>query len=250
MVSKADIALVRSLADKRSRREHGLFVVEGVKMVEEALRSGFAVRRVFGCGEFSGVPGCEMVSEKELGRMSALKTPQGVLALVEIPQRTDPAVVRGGLLLALDGIQDPGNMGTIIRCADWFGIERIVCSPDSADCFNPKVVQASMGAIFRVAVDYGDLPGLLATQAAGGTPVFGTFLEGEDIYTADLGTDPAGIVTIGNEGSGISEAVARTVTRRLFIPPYPAGGSGAESLNAAVAAAIVCSEMRRRSRLR
>ena len=241
MVTKAEISLVRSLADKRSRLENGLFVIEGRKMVEEALASGFSVRKVYGTDEFASLAGCETVSRKVIERMSSLRTPQGILALVEIPSYDLPRSAEKQLILALDGVQDPGNMGTIIRIADWFGIVDVVCSPGSADCFNPKVVQATMGAILRVRVHYTALPQWLASVSA---PVYGTFLEGEDIYRAQLTAQ--GVIVLGNEGGGISAQAAQAVTRKLYIPPYPAGEGSGESLNVATAAAIVCSEFRRR----
>ena len=145
-------------------------------------------------------------------------------------------------------MQNPGNVGTIIRLADWFGIRDILCSEGTADCFNPKVVQATMGAILRVRVHYTPLAPLLAEAAAGGIPVYGTFLEGENIYTEEL--SPTGIVVMGNEGRGVTEAVARSVTRKLFIPPWPAGRRGSESLNVAMATGIVCAEFRRQTALR
>lgn len=180
-------------------------------------------------------------------RLSHLKTPGSSLALVRMPHRdlrsADPA---GGLVLALDDVQNPGNMGTIIRLADWFGIGDIVCSEATADCFNPKVVQATMGAILRVRVHYTDLGRYLAAHAAAGIPVYGTFLDGEDLYRADL--TPAGIVVMGNEGRGVRPATAAGITRRLYIPPFPADRAGSESLNVAMAAGVVCAEFRRRMR--
>ena len=164
-------------------------------------------------------------------RLSLLKTPSNSLALVEIPR--------------CDDVQNPGNLGTIIRLADWFGITDIVCSEASADCFNPKVVQATMGAILRVRVHYTDLAALLSKAAALGLPVCGTFLEGANIYETEL--KPAGIVVMGNEGRGITDAVARTVTQKLFIPPWPADRRGSESLNVAIATGIVCGEFRRQA---
>lgn len=235
--------LVRSLADKRGRDEQGLFVAEGVKLVGELLSSTLRVRRVFA---LDGVlpPGCaEVVAPKEMERLSLLKTPSQALALVEIPRyQLDPAVSGRELVLALDQVQNPGNLGTIIRLADWFGIRHVVCSPDTADCFNPKVVQATMGAITRVEVHY---TGLTAFLAASEAPVYGTFLEGENLYDAPLSA--AGVVVMGNEGRGISPDVARRITRRLFIPPYPVDRQGSESLNVAIATAVVCGEFRRRA---
>ena len=209
-MTKADIQLVRALADKRGRTEHGLFVAEGEKLIGELRTSHLGVRKIFALeGLFSG-PEVEVVGTK-----------------------------------ALDDVQNPGNLGTIVRLADWFGITDIVCSEASADCFNPKVVQATMGAILRVRVHYTDLGGFLRQAADAGLPVCGTFLEGENIYGASL--PEAGIVVMGNEGRGISDAAAATVTRKLFIPPYPAGRRGSESLNVAMATGIVCAEFRRQA---
>lgn len=245
-MTKAEIRLVRALADKRGREEHGLFVAEGAKLVAELRASHLRVQRIFAReGLFAG-PEVETVSPQEMERLSLLKTPSDALALVEIPRRRlDPAALAGRLTLALDDVQNPGNMGTIIRLADWFGITDIVCSEATADCFNPKVVQATMGAILRVRVHYTDLARLLAEAPALGLPVYGTFLEGDDLYDAPL--TAAGIVVMGNEGRGVTPAVARTVTRKLFIPPYPADRRGSESLNVAMAAGIVCAEFRRRT---
>ena len=245
-MTKAEIQLVRSLADKRSRTEHGLFVAEGHKFIGELCTSALRVRKIFALeGLFEGGE-VETVSSREMERLSLLKTPSDSLALVEIP-RCDlkPERLRGRLTLALDDVQNPGNLGTIIRLADWFGITDIVCSEASADCFNPKVVQATMGAILRVRVHYTDLGGFLRQAADAGLPVCGTFLEGENIYGASL--PEAGIVVMGNEGRGISDAAAATVTRKLFIPPYPAGRRGSESLNVAMATGIVCAEFRRQA---
>jgi TrmH family RNA methyltransferase len=232
-MTKNEIQLIRSLDDKRSREECGLFVAEGAKLVRELVDSGFAVRKIFRVGNDT--------SPKEMSRASHLKTPTDTLALVEIPRREfSPASLAGQLTLALDGVQNPGNLGTIIRLADWFGIRNVLAGSDTADCFNPKVVQATMGALARVAVHYGDLPEMLAGVAA---PVYGTFLDGDSVYTAPLAAE--GVIVLGSEGRGISEPVARLVTHRLFIPPYPPEEPTSESLNVAVAAAIVCSEFRR-----
>ncbi len=235
-MTKTEIQLIRSLEDKRAREETGLFVAEGEKLVRELLVSDFSVRRVFHTeGDFG--PG---FSPKEMERASRMKTPTDVLALVDIPRHTfDPGTLKTRLTLALDGVQNPGNMGTIIRLADWFGIRDVMCSADSADCWSPKVVQATMGSITRVAVHYGDPEDMIVKV---GGPVYGTFLEGESIYDASL--TPTGIVVLGSEGRGISSSVERLVTRKLFIPPFPQGSTGSESLNVAVAAAIVCSEFR------
>jgi TrmH family RNA methyltransferase len=244
-MTKAEIQLVKSLSNKRARTDTGLFVAEGEKLVRELLASPFRVQKIyFTEGEFAGVE-TERVSHNEMTRLSHLKTPTDCLALVEIPKYGfDAAAFKGHLTIALDEVQNPGNVGTIIRLADWFGVKNIICSEDSADCFNPKVVQATMGAITRVSVHYGNLQKMLSRVAEQGIPLFGTFLEGKNIYDATL--PPEGVIVLGNEGKGISAEVSRLISRRLFIPPYPADRQGSESLNVAIAAAIVCSEFRRR----
>ena len=176
-------------------------------------------------------------------RISQLKSANSVLAVVELPRHSlAKAQPAKNLVLALDRVQNPGNLGTIIRLADWFGISDIVCSEDTADCFNPKVVQATMGAILRVRVHYTNLSQWFANQHD--TKIYGTFLEGENIYSAEL--DKSGVIVMGNEGQGISAEVAETVSHKLLIPPYPADRCGSESLNVAVATAVICSEFRRR----
>lgn len=248
-MTRSEIQLVRSLSDKRGRSEHGLFVAEGAKLIGELRRSDLRIRRIFATeGLFEG-PEVECVTEKEMERLSLLKTPSNSLALVEIPRyRLDAAHVGQRLTLALDDVQNPGNLGTIIRLADWFGIGEILCSPATADCFNPKVVQATMGAILRVRVHYVELAPLLAQAAARGVPVYGTFLEGENLYDTQLGR--GGIIVMGNEGRGVRPDVAQAVTRKLFIPPFPADRRASESLNVAMATGIVCAEFRRQTALR
>lgn len=244
-MTKSDLQLVRALADKRGRTEHGLFVAEGAKLIGELRTSRLRIRRLFALeGVFDDA---EAVTPREMERLSLLKTPSNSLALVEIPRyRLDPAQLAGRLTLALDEVQNPGNVGTIIRLADWFGISDILCSEGTADCFSPKVVQATMGAILRVRVHCTDLAAALAAAGARGLPVCGTFLEGENLYDAEL--PAAGIVVLGNEGRGISPAVEQAVQRKLFIPPWPPERHGSESLNVAMATGIVCAEFRRRAR--
>lgn len=241
MITRAEILSVKALGTKQGRDEQGAFIAEGEKLVGEMLQSSLRVRKVyqtralFDCGV--------MVTAKEMERISQLKSPTSCLAVVEIP-RADIVTVQPckSLVLALDRVQNPGNLGTIIRLADWFGIEDIVCSEDTADCFNPKVVQATMGAILRVRVHYTDLAEWLSKQE--GARVYGTFLEGTNIYNSTL--SGCGVVVMGNEGQGISADVARCVTDKLLIPPYPVDRVGSESLNVAVATAVICSEFRRR----
>ena len=248
-MTKADIQLVRSLADKRGRTEHGLFLAEGGKLIGELRASHLRVRKIYALeGIFEG-PEVETVTPRDMERLSQLKSPSNSVALVEIPHyRLKTAELRNRLTLALDEVQNPGNVGTIIRLADWFGITDILCSEGTADCFNPKVVQATMGAILRVRVHYLPLAPLLTEAAAGGIPVYGTFLEGENIYESKLA--PTGIVVMGNEGRGVTPAVAQCISRKLFIPPWPADRRGSESLNVAMATGIVCAEFRRQTAIR
>jgi TrmH family RNA methyltransferase len=235
---------VRSLAERGARRESGLFVAEGGKLVEEIVHSHMRVRTVYSTEQIA-YPGveCRRATSQQMERMSHLRTPTGLLALVEIPDHVfDPATFGRGSTLALDGVQDPGNMGTIIRLADWFGVGDVICSPQCADCFNPKVVQATMGAIIRVRVHYGELRQWLSM--AGSTPVYGTFMDGEEIFTAPL--SPDGIIVMGSEGRGISPEAENYITRRLTIPGFPPGRQTSESLNVATATAITLAEFRRR----
>lgn len=237
-MTKNEIQLIRSLADKRVRDQTGLFVTEGEKLVKEILASDFRVRKVFYTGDYT--------SPRDMERASHLRTPTDCLALVEIPERRFfPSTIAGQLTLALDGVQNPGNVGTIIRLADWFGIRHILASGDTADCFNPKVVQASMGAIIRVEVHYGNLPEMIRTaREKYALSVAGTFLEGESIYSTTMPSE--GIIVLGSEGRGISPEVEQLVSQRLFIPPFtPTPSATSESLNVAMATAIICSEFRR-----
>ena len=241
MITRAEILAIKALATKQEREEQGAFIAEGEKLVGEIRNSKLHIRKIYQTKPVFA--DAEMVSEKEMERISQLKTANSVLAVVEIPKAKIGSVKPdSNLVLALDRVQNPGNLGTIIRLADWFGISDIVCSEDSADCFNPKVVQATMGAILRVRVHYTNLAKWLGEQR--GAKVYGTFLEGENIYSAQL--DKSGIIVMGNEGQGISTEVAATVSHKLLIPPYPADRSGSESLNVAVATAVICSEFRRR----
>lgn len=244
----AEIKRIKSLSQKKNRDEYGLFVVEGKKMVEELVSSTFITHRIITAKPLDfPVTGhiVEQVNAATMARLSALKTPSSVLAVVEKPAASKCLPpTPDELLLALDNIQDPGNVGAIIRLADWFGIRRLVCTPGTADCYNPKVVQATMGAIFRVQVHYTELPEFLR-QAKKSTTIYGAFINGDNIYQKQL--TPGGVVVVGNEGNGISPGVAATVSERLFIPPFPAGAITSESLNVAVSTAILCAEFRRRN---
>lgn len=244
MISKAEINFIRSLADKRSRNEHQCFVAEGRKIVEELSASDFFVRNIYTTDHVAaaGSDNYVAVTAKEMERISMLKSPSDYLAVVDIPSyRADYEELQQRLVLALDDVQDPGNVGTIIRIADWFGIKDILCSEATADCFNPKVVQATMGALLRVKVHYCNLE--TAIKAIG-SPVYGTFLDGESAYSSQLSQQ--GVIVMGNEGRGISDKIARLVTKKIFIPPFPEGTATSESLNVSTATAIICSEFRRR----
>ena len=245
-MTKAEIQFVRSLADKRVRDAEQLFVAEGDKLIGEILSSGLRVRNIYALeGHFTGRAEC--VSAKEMERISQLKTASTSLAVVEQPRhKTLAKAPADRLTLALDGVQNPGNLGTIIRLADWFGVEDIFCSEDTADCFNPKVVQATMGAILRVRVHYLKLADFLRRTADSGVAVYGTMLDGDDIYDAKLQTN--GVIVMGNEGKGVSDECAKSFTHKLLIPAYPPERQGSESLNVAMATGIVCAEFRRRTR--
>ena len=240
MISKNQIKFVRQLEQKKYRRKEGLFVAEGPKVVGDLLRAGFNAQEIYATKEWNnnGMHAQE-VTDEELRKVSFLQHPQQVLALFEIPSAklsSDSA-----LSLALDDVQDPGNLGTIIRIADWFGISTIYCSENTVDAWSPKVVQATMGSIARVNIVYTDLKELIQNATV---PVYGTLLDGQNIYTQELSQD--GIIVMGNEGNGISQAIRPLINRKLLIPQFH---EGPESLNVAIATAITCSEFRRRSQL-
>ncbi len=249
MISKNQIKTILSLESKKGRQKEGLFVAEGPKVVADLLavtrpHSVFATQEwAERCGEdFGGT--INIVTADELRKVSFLQHPQQVLALFPLPKENEGNgdIDENSLYLALDGVQDPGNLGTIIRIADWFGITRVFCSKDTADVFNPKVVQATMGSVARVGVEYVDLPETLR-QLSQGFPIYGTFLDGEDIYSKQLTKN--GVIVMGNEGKGISGPVSELINRRLLIPNFPKGRATADSLNVAIATAITCSEFRR-----
>lgn len=238
--------LVKSLDEVRHRRETGLFKIEGTKCVTDTV-GRFEMEYLLATPEWiesnpdSGLRPLA-VAAREMTRMSSMVTPPGVISICRIPSRTfDPSMVENNLVLALDAIRDPGNLGTIIRVADWFGINDILCSTDTVDCWGPKVVQATMGSIARVRLHYLDLPATLSSLKC---EIFGTFLDGADIYNEPLSS--AGVIVIGNESHGVSDSVASLVTRRLTIPSFPVGAETGESLNAAVATAVTVSTFRQK----
>ena len=239
-LSKNQIKWVRSLQQKKQRDAEGVFVAEGHKCVEE-LRGAF---------ELVLMVTPDNATEVEIAQMSNLRTPQGVIGVFK--RRGDEAKgerqkARGEeLVVALDGVQDPGNLGTIIRTCDWFGVHDIYCSMDTADCYNPKVVQATMGALARVRVHYVNLKEWLEEVQKAGVPVYGTLLEGENMYEKGAITDKSkGVIIMGNEGNGISPEIRQLITHPIRIPSYPADADTSESLNVGIATAIVLAEFRR-----
>ena len=247
-LSKNKIKYIHSLELKKIRKEERVFLAEGPKLVGDLLGHfpcRFLAATPFWFQEHPGIDASELVevSQEDLSRASLLKTPQQVLAIFEQPQYTlDPEAVRSSLCLALDDVQDPGNLGTIIRLADWFGVEHIFCSAGTADVYNPKTVQATMGALARVKVHYCSLPQHI--ESLTDIPVYGTFLNGNIIYTESLSAH--GLIVMGNEGKGVSPEVEKLINKKLYIPNYPQERETSESLNVAIATAVVCSEFRRR----
>lgn len=248
MLSKNKIKYIHSLELKKNRKKEGVFVAEGHKLVGDLLPH-FHCRLILATTtwleEHLDIRADEIIeiTPEELVKASLLKTPQEVLAIFEQPQynyTTD--VIKDSLCLALDDIQDPGNLGTIIRLADWFGIEHIFCSQGTVDVYNSKVIQATMGALARVKVHYCNLPELISSLKD--VPVYGTFLDGENIYNKPLSEN--GLIIMGNEGNGVSKEVSQLINNKLYIPNYPSGRTTSESLNVAIATAVVCAEFRRR----
>ena len=247
MLSKSKIKSIRSLENRKQRIETGLFVAEGNKLVADILpffHCELLVAKPSWLAAQGDLSARELIiaDENDISRASLLKNPQDVIAVFTQPERyLDKISLKNELTLALDGIQDPGNLGTIIRIAGWFGIRNVICSPDTADVYNPKTVQASMGSIAHVAVFYESLPALL--DELNNISVYGTFLEGKVLYEETLHS--TGLIVMGNEGNGIRTEVEKHITNRLHIPNFPQGTESTESLNVAVATAIVCSEFRR-----
>ena len=248
-LSKNKIKYIHSLELRKIRKEERVFLAEGPKLVGDLLGHFpccFLAATASWIQEHPDLRINEIaeVSQEDLSRASLLKTPQQVLAVFEQPQYTlTPGVARHSLCLALDDVQDPGNLGTIVRLADWFGIEHIICSQNTVDVYNPKTIQATMGGIARVKVHYTSLPDFI--RSLGDTPVFGTFLDGKNMYEQPLSAN--GLIVMGNEGNGIGKEVATLINRKLYIPNYPAGQETSESLNVAIATAVICAEFRRQA---
>ena len=237
-ITKNQVKFVRSLGRKKERDEAHVFLAEGEKCVSELM------------GKFSLVLRADATNATplELEQMSQLRAPQGVIAVFRQPDEEQVSLAQlasSELVLALDGVQDPGNLGTIIRTADWFGVHHIFCSRETADCWSPKVVQATMGALARVHVHYVDLPAELSTPNFP-FPIYGTLLDGRNIYEkAALPDKQHGVIIMGNEGNGISAELRSLITHPLFIPPYPLGAETSESLNVSIATAVILAEFRR-----
>lgn len=250
MLSKSKVKQIRSLELKKFRNELNAFVAEGNKLVADMLHAfecDLLIAKASWMATQGDIPAKELLEadDEDIRKASFLKNPQDVLAVFKRPvwslEDVDPAKQ---LIIALDGIQDPGNLGTIIRLADWFGIEHIVCSQDTADVFSPKTVQATMGALVHVKIHYTDLPAYLKAQADKKIPLYGTFLDGENMYTKEL--SETGIIIMGNEGNGIRPDIEALINEKLYIPNYPQERETSESLNVAIATAVVCAEFRRR----
>jgi RNA methyltransferase, TrmH family len=257
MVSKGLIKLIVSLQYKKYREEKKLFAIEGDKIVNEFLAAGITIKTLIALPEFiETIPSesARYISEtvpstyEELKKVSTLKSPHNAVAIIEIPPPANSArPEKGELALVLDSVQDPGNMGTIIRAAAWFGVKNIYCSRDSADLYNPKVIQATMGAILNVTVHYLSLDLILKSALDDGIPVYGAVLEGKPLYS-ETASEP-GLILLGNESKGISSALLHFVTKKITIPRSGVSGIGVESLNVGMAASIILSEFRRRDYL-
>jgi len=240
MLSKNQIKLITSLQQKKQRNAHRLFFAEGIKVIQELLESKFELEHLYTTqNDFQEVSNEKMVliDESDLKKISALATPNTCLAVFKIP--IEKKIIESGLILALDAVRDPGNLGTILRLCDWFGINQVICSKDAVDIYNPKVVQATMGSIARVNVSYIDLDSFISQTTL---PVFGTFMEGENIYKTNLPQE--GIIVLGNEANGISPEIEKLIKNKLTIPRFGTLQK-TESLNVATATAIVLSEFRR-----
>jgi TrmH family RNA methyltransferase len=242
MLSKNQIKLISSLQQKKHRFANQLFFAEGVKVIQELVKSNFELEHLYTTkSDFDEIPLTKktIISESDLNKISALATPNTCLAVFKIP--LEKKIIDSGLIVALDSIRDPGNLGTILRLCDWFGVKQLLCSKETVDIFNPKVVQATMGSIARVNVNYVDLNAFISKTKL---PVFGTFMDGDTIYKTDLPQE--GIIIMGNEANGISKELENLVQKRLTIPRF-GDLQKTESLNVATATAIILSEFSRRN---
>lgn len=245
MLSKSQVSLLKSLQHKKERKQNGLFLVEGHKSVTEFINSDYRIEAIYHAASFepkmlnlSRKINLYNISVTDIEKISSLKTPQEVIALVHIPQypMLNNQQLKQKFSLVLDGVQDPGNMGTIIRTADWFGIADVICSEDTVDAYNPKVVQASMGSLARINIHYVDIENVLPQM---GLPIYGAMLQGENIYSTQFGSE--GLLVMGNEGNGVRPGVERLINKPVTIPRL----GKAESLNVGIATALICAEIRR-----
>jgi TrmH family RNA methyltransferase len=239
MVSKSELKYIQSLSDKKVRLETGCFIAEGVKLVGEMIAAGYPIKAIYALDSWDARDTeieVNRVEAFELEKMSLLQTPNQVVAVAKIPSKTDAVNLTGKLTIVLDGIQDPGNLGTIIRIADWFGVQQIVASEDTVDVYNPKVIQATMGSFMRVSVAYKNIADWLPTVKL---PVFGALLEGENVFTTKA--PKQGLLLIGSEAKGIRENIINLITHPVTIPKI----GGAESLNAGVATGIIVAQLTR-----
>jgi TrmH family RNA methyltransferase len=245
MLSKSQISFIKSLHQKKYRKENRLFIIEGIKSIEEFISSSYELKQIYCLAQYISLlpnlpPNIKLfeVNNVELEKISTLQAPQGILALVKIPmvEEVDVLTLKSKFTLLLDGIQDPGNLGTIIRTADWFGINKIICSLNTVEIYNSKTVQATMGSLSRVNVYYQDLSLLIKVSKL---PVFGALLAGTNLYELDWGSE--GLLVLGNEGQGISEEIKNLITKAVTIPRV----GGAESLNVAISAGILCADISR-----
>lgn len=249
MLSKSQVSFIKSLHQKKYRKESGFFMIEGIKSISEFINSTYQIHSIYYTTQYAHLLPINQtkialfeVSDAELLKISTLQTPQGILAVVYLPaeEKIDLENLKNRFSIVLDDIQDPGNLGTIIRTADWFGIRQIICSPSTVEAYNPKTVQATMGSLSRIRISYMDLSTLFAQVKL---PIFGALLDGKNIYEADWGSE--GLILLGNEGHGISEILIKNINVPITIPRL----GGGESLNVAVSAAIFCSEVTRNMKI-
>ena len=253
MISKSIIKLIKSLAKKKYRLKENLFLAEGDKVVSEVLKSEFIVRHLIATEEFllkheiTATKSNHIITAKpeEIKKSSLLQNPQNSIAICELPVKPQLKNNLNDLVFYLDGIRDPGNLGTILRTCDWFGVKNVFCSPDTVDLYNPKVIQASMGSFCRVKLFPADTALIAELLNQSGVTVYGTFMESESIYAENL--DKNALVILGNEGKGIRSEIEKLINRKISIPSFSSMETRAESLNVAVAAGIICSEFRRKS---
>ena len=240
MLSKNQLKFIRSLKKKKFRQTEQLFLAEGIKVVEELIKSSFIVHQLYATESYSNTlntPDIQLITDKELALVSDFSSPNQILGIFEIPKSKD--LVEQGITVVLDEINDPGNLGTIIRLCDWFGVSQLVCSENTVDCYNQKVVQASMGSLTRVSINYVDLEAYLSNEKR---TIYGTFLQGENIYTCKL--EKNAVIVLGNEANGISNQIEQLVHKKITIPQFGEQQT-TESLNVAMSTAIVLSEFKR-----